>query len=353
MSIQPEQLDRVFSRDRQKYYVTAFLKRGGLTRRRSECFVRLWGYLAWRHQLDIAPATPLPVIDELGLLPDFIACTHREAAVLFYAEGEKGSDRAAGMMLDKLVALGLLDKQFDGQTQCWKIRAHPELLTIDATPPPIEIVADRFNPAVDAVQAAQLMTRNFAELVRDQAMTAHKITKCLRQWGQVYPGCIRVLRRSDTHNPVGVIILYPTAESSERLFFDSPSKGFYLSNDSDDDPFVMALPGDPSCTCLYVRAWLIDPTYLDRQTMELLIATSQSIIRSMQPDYPALCDLFSMIIHPSYEQLRKIMGFEKTAQDQQRPHKWVHIAIERYLTIDPKATVAALNAGLPDNKWRK
>jgi hypothetical protein len=345
MSIQPDNLDRVFPRDIQKYYAKAFLKRGGMTRSRSEYFVRLWGYLQWKHQVETHGPNTLVAIEELSLLPEFVSCSHREAAILFYPDGEKGSERSAGMMLDRLVALGLLDKQFDGQTQCWKIREHPEFVTIAAALP--EVLVDHFDPAIDAVQTAKLLTRSFSELVRDEAMTAHKITKCLRQWSKVYSGCIRVFRRQDTQNPVGVIILYPTAESSDRLFFDTPSKGLYLTNTRSQDPFEMALPGDPTCTCLLVRAWFIEPDYLNAQMMALLISTTQSMTVAMRQDYPALCDMFSLVIHPSYEQLRNLMGFETTAQDRQRHYKWIYLAIDRYLAIDAEATIAALTAGLP------
>jgi hypothetical protein len=348
MSIQPENLDRVFPPDVQKIYATAFLKRGGMTRRRSEYFVRLWGYLQWKHQVETHGPTTLVAIEELSPLPEFISCSHREAAILFYPDGEKGSERAAGMMMDKLVALGLLDKQFDGQTQCWKIREQPEFITSETAPP--EILVDDFDPGRDAVQTAKLLTRSFSELVRDEAMTAHKITKCLRQWSKVYPGCIRVFRRQDTQNPVGVIILYPTAESSDRLFFDTPSKGLYLTNTRTIDPFEMALPGDPTCTCVLVRAWFIEPSYLNAQIMASLISTTQSMTIAMQQDYPALCDMFSLVIHPSYEQLRNLMGFETTAQDRQRHYKWIYLAIERYLAIDAVATIAALSAGLPSTQ---
>jgi hypothetical protein len=346
MSIQPENLDRVFSCDIQKYYTTALLKRGGMTRRRSTYFVRLWGYLQWKHQVAIQGPTPAVVIEELLPLPEFVSCSHREAAILFYPDGEKGSERAAGMMMDKLVALGLMDKQFDGQTQCWKIREQPELLTIEPTTLPVVLVDD-FDPGLDAVQTAKLLTRSFAELVRDEATTAHKITKCLRQWSKVYPGSIRVFRRQDTQNPVGVIILYPTAESSDRLFFDAPSKGLYMTNTRSVDPFEMALPGDPTSTCLLVRAWFIEPDYLNAEIMALLISTTQAMTVAMRQDYPALCDMFSLIIHPSYEQLRNLMGFETTAQDPQRHYKWIYLAIDRYLAIDAVATIASLSKGLP------
>jgi hypothetical protein len=346
MSIQPENLDQVFPSDIQKYYTAAFLKRGGMTRRRSTYFVRLWGYLQWKHQVETHGPTTVVAIEELLPLSEFVSCSHREAAILFYPDGEKGSERAAGMMMDRLVALGLMDKQFDGQTQCWKIREQPELVAIEAETLPVVLVDD-FDPGRDAVQTAKLLTRSFSELVRDEAMTAHKITKCLRQWSKVYPGCIRVFRRQDTQNPVGVIITYPTAESSDRLFFDSPSKALYMTNTRTIDPFEMALPGDPTATCLLVRAWFIEPDYLNAEIMALLISTTQAMTVAMRQDYPALCDMFSLVIHPSYEQLRNLMGFETTAQDPQRHYKWIYLAIERYLAIDPEATIAALSGGLP------
>jgi hypothetical protein len=346
MPIQPEDLDRVFAPDLQKSYVSQFLKRGGMTQRRSECFVRLWAYLLWKYQSRMHPSNQLPVIESLSLFPEFVSCTHREAAALFYPDGDRGSDRSAGLMMDKLVTLTLLDKRFDGQTQCWKVREQPELVIAEAQHP-VEVIATAFNPATDAVQSAQLISRAFAELARDPAATSYKVMKCLRLWASICGGCIRVLRRTDTQNPVGVIVMYPTAAKSEKLFFESPTKGFYMSNDREPDPFEMAHPGDPTCTCLYVRAWVVDPEYLNPHTMRLLVETSQDIMRSMRQDYPALVDVYSMIIHPSYEQLRQIMGFEKTVQDSQRSYTWVYLALDRYLALDPEATVKALTAGLP------
>ncbi|MBE9032946.1 hypothetical protein IQ266_24730 [filamentous cyanobacterium LEGE 11480] len=349
MSIQPEAIDRVFAPGLQKDYIKDFQKRGGLTRRRSECFVRLWGYLLWKYQSTITESDAPLQITELELVPEFISCTHREAAVLFYPDAERGSDRSAGLMMDKLVALGLLDKQFDGQTQCWKVREQPEMVLVEDEVAP-NVIADYFNPITDSVQAGRLMTRAFSELVRDASATAYKITKSLRKWGKIYAPCIRVLRREDTQNPVGVIVLYPTAEKSEQLFFDSPSKGFYMTNDREDDPFEMAHPGDETCTCIYVRAWLIDQEYLNAETMQLLIETTQATLREMREDYPALCDIYSLIIHPSYEQLRRIMGFEKTVQDSQRSYTWVYLAIDRYIALDAASTVVALTAGLPSTQ---
>jgi hypothetical protein len=345
--VKPTHLDQCFTPAAQKPYMEMLQQRGGLTRRRAECFVRLWSYLVLKHLAEAA--THLPQFEALYSPPDYISCTHREASELFYGDSEQGSDRAAGLMIDKLVALGLMDKKFDGQTLCLRIRDQPELVKQAVETPP-EIFMDDFDPVADAVPTAQIMTRSFYEMVKDSAFTAHKISKCLRQWGSIYAGCIKVLRRSDTHNPVGVIILYPTTATCEPLFFGPPSKGFFLTNDRPVDPFEMAKPGDPDCTSIYVRSWIIDQPYLNTERMCLLIQSCQETLRAMKQDYPALCDMYSMIIHPSYEQLREVMGFEKIAQDPQRAYAWVYLAIERYLALDPQKTVAALTSGLPSTK---
>jgi hypothetical protein len=346
MLITPDLLEQYFSSEVYKTYVALVVKRGGLTRRRAECFVLLWAYLLLKQVAE--NLTEIPAIAVLYPPQGFVSCTHREAQELFYCHQDKGSERAAGLMIDKLAALGLLDKKFDGQTLCLQVREYPEFMQDVAEPPAPEIFVDAFDPVADAIPTAQLMTRCFFELVKDEAMTRHKISKCLRQWGAIYPGCIRVFRRSDTQNPVGVLILYPTQEKSDRLFFGPPSKGFYLTNDRDIDPFEMAIPGDPTCTSVYVRAWIIDRPYMNAQRMQQLIETSQATLRVMRQDYPGLRDVYSLVIHPSYEQLREIMGFERLAQDTQRPYSWGYIAIERYLALDPQKIVAALTTGIPN-----
>jgi hypothetical protein len=347
MLITPPMLNQAFPDTQQKHYIDMLLKRGGLTRRRAECFTRLWSYLLLKQLGEISDQ--LPTITTLYPPTGFISCTHREAAELFYPDAEKGSDRAAGLMIDKLAALGLLDKKFDGQTLCIQIRNQPELLDIEDAGP-IALYADDFNPVNDTVATAQLMTRTFYELVRDPATTSLKIAKSLRQWSSVYPKCIRVLRRSDTQNPAGVLIMYPITAKSERLFFDSPSKSFYLTTERETDPFEMALPGDPTCTCIYTRAWIIDQPFLSALTMEQLIVTTQQTFIEMRQDYPALSDIYSLVIHPSYEQLRTVMGFERIVQDSQRAYTWIYLAIDRYLALDPAKTVQALTAGIPSTQ---
>ncbi|MBD2330140.1 hypothetical protein [Alkalinema sp. FACHB-956] len=340
--MEPKHLDQYFPWNRQKYYVSTLQRRGGLTLRRAECLVRLWAYLLLKESQNQG-LLPEISLANLGPQQDFVACTHREAAELFYANRDRGSDRAAGLMLDRLASLGVLDKRFDGQTLCIKIRSTPDLLTPRKEQEEIpELFADAFNPRTDAVPAAQLLTRTYAELVKDPAATSYKITKNLRAWAENYSPCMRVLRRVDNLNPVGIVVLYPVTSESEVHFFYPPSKGFFLTTDRPIDPFVMAQAGDPSCTSIYVRGWTIDPLYFNHQTLKQLIQDTQATLHRMKEDFPALCDLYSMIIHPSYEELRRLMGFERVSQDMQRPYSWVYVSIDRYLGFNAVDIVNAL-----------
>jgi hypothetical protein len=337
-----EFLEQYFSPERQRHYVRLMLERGGFTRRRAECFVRLWGYLLLK---DYEAKAELPTELVTLLRPaNEISCTHREASILFYDDREQGSQRAAGLMIDRLVSLGLITKRFDGETLCIGICDLPELVA-PIVEKPVELMPDYFNPVTDAVLTAQLMVRTYAELVKDTAKTAHKITKCLRLWGKNYGKCIRVLRRSDTLNPVAVSILYPTTEACEHLFFESPTKTFFLTTETAEDPFEMAIPGEASCTSVYVRAWLLDPAYMNGANLAAFIYMTQDMMREMREDFPELCDIYSMVIHPSHERLRQVMGFEKVAQDNQRAYHWVYLPIDRYLMLQPEDVVAALHSG--------
>jgi hypothetical protein len=68
----------------------------GLTRVCANCFLRLWIYAIAKE------AKVKPPLTQLILPTTAIICTYREAADLFYQDREQGSERAAGMMLDKL-----------------------------------------------------------------------------------------------------------------------------------------------------------------------------------------------------------------------------------------------------------
>ena len=230
--------------------------RVGLTRRRAECFIKLWAYLWLKQQQELnIPCAP---VETLELPQGWVSCTCREAADLFYANSERGSDRSAGMMLDKLAALGLIKKTFDGNTLAIAIQPLPELQQTTAPPtlPPIQ--PDAFDPRCDAIPIANLLATNYNWMNRNANAVPYRIAELLRGWADQYAKGMRVLRRRDNSTPVGFYLFYPTKRTSEVNFFGPASQGLHLSSTSDIDPFEMALPGDLECRSIFVRSWMID-----------------------------------------------------------------------------------------------
>jgi hypothetical protein len=346
MNLSPELLDQLFALEHQRGYIATLQQRGGFTRRRAECFVRLWGYLVLKQQAERQDQIP-PILSHLHPPEGFVACTHREAADLFYRNQERGSDRAAGMMIDRFISLGLMEKRFDGQTLSLQICSIPELSSSpEATPHwekvEVELFTDEFNPRTDAVPIANLFTKAYAELIRDSASTSYKIARTLRLWSQEYPQCLRVLRRADNQNPVGGYVLYPTADESVIHFFEAPSKSFYFASDTPEDPFKMASPGDPKCTSVNIRSWVIDPNYVSRATLCKFLGDTQITLNRMQVDFPELCDLYSVVVHPMHEELRKLLGFSLIRQDNQRSYAWIYLAVDRFTQLNIPEALATL-----------
>ena len=114
-------LDAWYSQSQRRTAVSLLMKRVGVTRTRAECFIRLWVYLSVKQLQESQPRLK-PPLAKLELLATEVQCTHREAAELFYSDSDRGSDRAAGMMLDKLAALGLIAKHFDGNATAIEIQ---------------------------------------------------------------------------------------------------------------------------------------------------------------------------------------------------------------------------------------
>jgi hypothetical protein len=350
--LEPKYLDRFFSREQQRKYISTLMERGGVTRRRAEYFVRLWTYLVLKQQMEQTGTFPKP-LTHLSIQQGFVVCTHREAAELFYGNKDRGSDRAAGMMIDRLVSLGLLEKRFDGQTLCLQVRPLPELLMYPATrsEEPVALKADAFNPRTDAIPTANLIARSYAELIqsnrslKDPLAASHKIVRVLRNWAQQYGTGMRVLRRQDNHNPVAISVLYPVASQSEKMFFQSFNKGVYMTADTEVDPFQPALPGDVNCTTVYSRAWVIDPPYVQRDTLMLFLQDTQQTLQQMRQDYPNLCDIYAANVYPAYEQLKTILGFQEVSHDKQRSYSWIYLALDRFLDIDAEKVVANLEFG--------
>ncbi|NEQ22285.1 MAG: hypothetical protein F6K28_24455 [Microcoleus sp. SIO2G3] len=323
------------SPQQQQIFVNKLLGRVGMTRRRAECFLGLWIYLLWKQNPRKLP------IAQLEAPIGFVACTHREAAELFYGNQDRGSDRAAGLMIDKLAALGLIEKQFDGNTICIQITPPSELLALPPAEPAIVLVPDQFNARTDTIPVATFLAQNYNWRCKT-TIVPHKIARVLRQWAEQYAIGLRVLRRRDNGHAVAFYALYPTAAESEENFFLPPRKSLHLSSAAAEDPIKMAVAGDRACTTVFVRSWMIDSPYQEETTLCQLLLDAQTTLRRMQIDFPSLCDLQTLIIHPSNETLAIALGFQKTSQDPQMFISWMYLAIDRFLALDVAQAVDSL-----------
>ena len=333
-------LDAWYSQSQRRTAVSLLMKRVGVTRTRAECFIRLWIYLLVKQLQESQPRIK-PPLAKLELLETEVQCTHREAAELFYSDSDRGSDRAAGMMLDKLAALGLIAKHFDGNATAIQIQPLSEILNVAEPQKPVQLQLDNFNARCDAIPVANLLATNYNWMNRNTNAVPQKIAKILRLLASQYSNGMRVLRHCDNLNPVGFYLLYPTATESEVNFFNAPSKSLHLSSLSDIDPFKMALPGDQNCQSVFIRSWMIDPQYLSEYRIAFLEDT-QKVLVEMQTDFPNLCDLYTLMIHPMYEKQALALGFHQTSCDSQLSIYWMYLALDRFLALDIKEALKDL-----------
>jgi hypothetical protein len=330
----PEQIDLWWPPVAQEKLIAQAIGLVGVTRVRAACWVRLWIYLLVKEQQRIQPHLKPPLL-ELIVPVMAASCTHREAAGIFYHDREQGSDRAAGMMLDKLAALGLIQKSFDGNTT--QITIQPLLIGYATGEPGVDLQITGFDPRCDAIAIANLLAKNYNWMNRNTAAVPQRMVQLLRQWSQQYAVGMRVLRRSDNLNPVGFCLLYPTASSGDTKFFGPPTQGLHFSSMTDVDPFPLAMPGDSSCVSLFVRSWMIEPNYVENYR-SLLLQDAQATLRRMQVDFPQLCDMYTLIIHPSYEEMAIALGFQKTIASTQQPGvSWMYLPLDRFLQLDMAA----------------
>ncbi len=344
----PELIDQWFPIEQQRNYISMLLnpRRVGLTRRRAECFVRLWTYLLLKQQQELGERLGQP-LTQLQIPQGFVACTHREAAELFYAHKDRGSDRAAGMMIDMLVALGLVQKDFDGNTVCLQIRSVPNLAQGHQSTEQVPIKVDSFNPRTDAVPVASFLAHNYNWMNNTTTAVPHKIKNLLRSWARQYPTGMRVLRRCDTSHPVGFYLLYPTAPESEENFSLPPSRSLHLSSASDIDPLKMAIPGKDDCTSVMVRSWMIDTPYRTWDNVRRFLEDVQQTLIRMQVDFPNLCDFYALVIHPRYEELARGVGFQKIGLDPKSSIYWMYSAVDQFLDLDIKEAISKLEFVYP------
>ncbi|AFY99782.1 hypothetical protein [Calothrix sp. PCC 6303] len=338
-------IDEWFPLEQQRKYVSQMQGQVGLTRRRAEYFVKLWGYLLIKQQQELGKPLKTP-LTQLEIPEGFISCTHREAQELFYGAQDRGSDRAAGMMLDKLSALGLIEKNFDGNTTCIRIRfTLPHPINSAANTESFQLIPDAFNPRTDTIPVATFLVRYYNWINKKNTVVPHRIAKILRAWSNEYPTGMRVLRRSDTQNPVGFYALYPVASESEENFFLPPRKSLFLNSDMEIDPMQMAKLGDINCNAVHLRAWQIDFPYKQPINLLQMLKDAKNTLVMMQSDFPNLCDIYTLPLHPIDQQLASLVGFQKTASDPQMQLYWMYMPFDKYISLDIEQSLSYLING--------
>jgi hypothetical protein len=247
------------------------------------------------------------------------------------------------MMIDKLVALGLIKKHFDGNTICLQISSSylPEPTPFSKQAEPVQLKPDHFNPRTDTIPVATFLARHY-KWMNTNVNAPQRIAKILRIWTQHYQTGFRVLRRCDNDNPVGFYALFPTAKESEENFFRTPCKSLYLTSNLDTDPFKMAFPKDPDCTSIFIRSWGMDEPYLQREYVCISLKDVQQTIVRMQSEFPNLCDIYALPFIPLQEALLFALGFQKAYQSLQSAAYWSYTSVDQLLAADMEQVVSDL-----------
>lgn len=333
LDFEPEQLNQFLPPEKQLFYVERLRRRHQMTSHRATCFIRLCAYLWLKEQHRLGCQIKKP-IEKLGVPRGAVPCSCREAAILFYCDGNerKEPESSARMMLNLLSKLQLIKKERDGHTLSFMIFPVPEISDLDKNKLRVDI--EQFDALCDVIPAANLLAVNYEHMFPSTGEKASKIANriagLLGKWSEQYSKGMRVLRRSDNESIVGFYLFFPVKLESEANFVDMPHKGLHLSVISEDvDPFKLALPGE-ECHSIFVRSWIIDPRFRDNM-QSLFLKDAQKTLRKMRKDFPSLRNLYTLIIHPSYEPLLNYLGFQRMINDSSESVYWTYRALDRFL----------------------
>jgi hypothetical protein len=71
----------------------------------------------------------------------------------------------------------------------------------------------------------------------------------------------------------------------------------------------------------------------------------------MQADFPNLCDLYTMLIHPRYEELAQALGFQKLGGDPKLSVYWMYTAVDQFLALDIEEAISKLEFACPSPEF--
>ena len=294
--------------------------------------VRLWGYAYIKHfGFECAP------IEKLICRLNSFSCSHNEAARLFYADRDEGGmARSAGNMLRTLESMNLI--------RCESTKGSPTRISLNLSvgfqlPEEYqgdEVLSGAFNPRRDARILANLLTVLFQYDTDRSTTIGDDITRVLREWSRRYPDGIRVLKQAGSQKPIAIVTVFPIHSDSSSRFSLPPGNSLYLNrlHHRDEDTFQFAEPGNQECEIAYIRCWHIKPGFWNHKIVLLLMHETRTLLEQMRQDYPGLCDVFSLVLHPHHEDLAIRLGFEILQSDPSMSQRWAYIALDDFLELD-------------------
>ncbi|MGC1526179.1 MAG: hypothetical protein WA783_09005, partial [Phormidesmis sp.] len=66
----------------------------------------------------------------------------------------------------------------------------------------------------------------------------------------------------------------------------------------------------------------------------LLFQDSQNTLKQMQEDFPNLCDIYSITIHPRLEAFALTLGFKALKSDSDSSLRWLYMSLDKFLALD-------------------
>lgn len=337
-----EEINQWFPVEVQHRYVDQVAGQSGLTRRQAICFVRLWAYACRQQEQSQMP------LEALSPEAYQLTCSHREAADLFYWDQPRGSERAAGLMINQLVKKHLVKRTtFDGFPSQLSLQIPPSFLPQTLPPSPTQVEADAFDARRDAPLIASFLDESYSWVSQRTESTSFKITRVLRRWATQYPKGLRVLRQVSEGSPVGFAAFYPAHPNSEEMFHSPPSSSLHLVTLDDTDPIQLASSGDPECYVVFVRGWQFKPEYWCYTNVCEFLEDSQATLRAMQQEFPNLSDIYTITIHPNLEAFAVALGFKPMKADPNSSLRWYYIALDHFLSLDADETLVEFDFNAP------
>jgi hypothetical protein len=328
-SLAAQDINQWFPLEVQHRYVDQVIGQSGLTRRQATCFVRLWAYACY---LQGKSQTPLR---SLSRQVHQVTCSHADAANLFYADQPRGSERAAGLMINQLVKKNLVKRStFDGQPSQLRLQIPPSFLPPPEVANSVQVTVDAFNARKDAPLVASFIDESYSWVCQRADSASYKITRVLRRWATQYPTGLRVLRTTADDSPIGFAAFYPVHPQSEEKFHSPPSASLYLVTLDDTDPIQLADSGDPECYAVFVRAWQFKQGYWSYPYVCQFLEDAKMTLAAMQQEFPNLCDMYTITIHPSLEAFAIALGFKPLKADPDSSLRWYYIPVDNFLALD-------------------